>query len=154
NGDGTFQPARSFIVSNNPGGSPLSLVAGDFDEDGRSDLGEVWSNGLVVQRIEPDGTLQHATTVVRVAGTQTGPQALWAVGDFTGDGHLDFATVVPVTDSLNAFTGHSEVSVLLGKGDSTFAPARNSDLSPGYPVALLTGNFTGSGRSELAVQDG
>src|SRR5262249_50738234 len=66
-----------------------------------------------------------------------------AKGDFTGDGKLDLAV-------LNA--DNSSLSVLLGKGDGTFADP--IQLSIGLaPTSLVAGDFTGDGRLDLVVAD-
>src|SRR5206468_6958219 len=88
NGDGTFQPARSFAA----GPNPTSVVAGDFNGDGKLDLAIADygsnddSNSTTVATTvsvllgKGDGTFQAAQTFE--AGSC--PYAL-AVGDFNGD---------------------------------------------------------------------
>ena len=72
-------------------------------------------------------------------------------GDFTGNGRIDLAVAT-------GFDG--TVSVLLGNGDGTFAPqvayAMGSYLEgfeAGYLGDIAAGDFTGSGRIDLAVAD-
>jgi len=69
--------------------------------------------------------------------------------DFDGDGKLDLAVV-----NANA----NSVSVLLGRGDGTFATAPHSPftvvgglLSNGVPIAVTVGDFNGDGKLDLAV---
>ena len=45
---------------------------------------------------------------------------------------------------------HSRVSVLLGNGDGTFQPARNSATGAG-PLSLAVGDFNGDGKLDLAT---
>jgi hypothetical protein len=62
-------------------------------------------------------------------------------GDFNGDGILDLATA-----------GGGGVSVLLGNGDGTFQPARNTSTteSPSGQNALAVGDFNQDGKLDLA----
>ena len=58
-----------------------------------------------------------------------------AVGDFDGDGELDFAV---------ANEGSADVSVLLGNGDGSFQPPRGYAAGP-YPRSVAVGDFDGDG---------
>ena len=140
NGDGTFQPAKSFGA----GTDPLALVAGDFTGNGKLDLAVVDGGndeygepgGLSMLLGNGDGTFQPAISYA--AGDS--PVSLVA-GDFTGNGKLDLA--VAYADG---------VSVLLGNGDGTFQPAIS--YAAGYsPASLVADDFTGNGKLDLAVAD-
>ena len=112
NGNGTFQAARNYTN----GSAPESIVAGDFNGDGKLDLvtgdldndfgtiGVLLGNG--------DGTFQW---VQEIGFGQNTTRAV-AVGDFNADGKLDVAAT---GHSSNSF--FNEVDVLLGHGDGTFA---------------------------------
>ena len=71
---------------------------------------------------------------------------LMVSGDFRGDGHADLATVgvdIP---------GQGEVEVVPGNGDGTFqSPLAPISLGTLVPNSLVTGDFTGNGRADLAV---
>jgi hypothetical protein len=67
-----------------------------------------------------------------------------AVGDFTGDGHLDLAV---------ANDGDNTVSVLLGRGDGTFAPQGTYPVGA-FPYSVAVGDFNGDGHLDLAVANG
>ncbi len=151
NGDGTFQPASQYAVEES---SPGSLVAGDFTSDGRTDLAVAGYNfgtnadvgEVSVLVANDDGTFQPPVTYA-LGFTGFFPMPMVA-GNFTGNGHLDLA--VAGTDNS---TGYGEVSVLLGNGDGTFQPpvtdtVAESDVSP---EGMADGDFTGDGRTDLAV---
>src|SRR5947207_672102 len=149
NGDGTFQPARTFPVST----SPVWVEVGDFNGDRVTDLvvANINSNNVSVLLGNGDGTFQKGLTFA--AGT--GPDSV-VVGDFNGDKIPDLAVA-------NWFSG--DVSVLLGNGDGTFQPARTfpRGISPVSPRARdcngdgtfqAAQNFAvGTGPSGVAVGD-
>src|SRR5208282_1730536 len=75
--------------------------------------------------------------------TGTGP-AVVAVGDFRGNGLIDVVT--GNNDTANT------VSVLLGKGDGTFAT--HVDYAVGSaPSGIAVGDFNGDGKLDIAVSD-
>jgi hypothetical protein len=141
NGDGTFQPARTFAA----GGFPTSVVAGDFTGDGILDLAVANSGGNNVSILpgNGDGTFQE----VRSFPVGSNPRSV-AVGDFTGSGILDRAIA-----NKGAFSFDESVSVLLGNGNGTFQAAHNLDAGP-TPVAVVVGDFNGDGKADLAVANG
>ncbi len=73
--------------------------------------------------------------------TGTGPAVL-AVGDFNGDGHMDVVT--GNDDTANT------VSVLLGKGDGTFATHVDYPVGGGV-TGIAVGDFNGDGKLDIAV---
>ena len=136
NGDGTFQTPVRYAV----GTEPEALVAGDFNGDGCTDLAvaNYGSNDVSVLLGNGDGTFQEQKTYL--VGTE--PKAIVA-GDFNGDGHTDLAV---------ANNGDHDVSVLLNKGDGTgtFQDQMTYQVGNG-PDAIVAGDFTGHGRTDLAV---
>jgi large repetitive protein len=139
NGDGTFQ--QPLTVSLPQGAdNPTSIVAADFNGDGRTDLAitDPQTNQVFILLGNGDGTFESLPPI-SVPG---GPYAL-AVGDFTGSGEVDLA----VTD-INS----SSVTILLGKGDGTFTTLPPIPLVAfSNPEAIVVGNFTADGNLDLAV---
>ena len=138
NGDGTFQPQVTYAV----GSEPDAIAAGDFTGDGHLDLAvaNFGSNTVSVLLGNGDGTFQPQVTYA----VGNDPSAIVA-GEFTGDGHMDLAVA---NENYNGPAG--TVSVLLGNGDGTFQPQVTYAVGA-YPDAIVTGDFTGGGRTDLAI---
>ena len=94
-----------------------------------------------------DGTFQNPVTYA----VGSDPVAL-VTGDFTGDGRTDLAVANEGSfdSDGNLIPGTGDVSVLLGNGDGTFQ-AQITYAAGSDPVALVAGDFTGDGRTDLAV---
>jgi hypothetical protein len=142
--DGTFQTAPSFLA----GSSPVSVAVGDFNGDGKQDLAVAnagtypYTDGTVSVLLgKGDGTFLPALTFP--VGSH--PTSV-AVGDFNGDGILDLAVanqgIFPYTDS--------SVSILLGKGDGTFLPAKSYAAGAGRR-SVAVGDFNGDGKLDLVA---
>jgi hypothetical protein len=150
NGDGTFQPARQYALGTAADMEQLgvgSIVAGDFNRDGRLDRAAIdgESNDVSVLLGNGDGTFQPAVPYA------LGSLPVYLVaGDFAGNGRLDLA----VADSAG-------IEILLGNGDGTFQAAQT--VAPGIGGPLLAVDFNGhldlvgveldpqTGASEVAV---
>jgi hypothetical protein len=65
-------------------------------------------------------------------------------GDFNGDGKLDLAVAVSLSES--------KIAVLLGNGDGTFR-APKFTKEPNGPYAITAGDFNKDGKLDLAVAD-
>lgn len=117
------------------GDYPMSVVAADFNGDGKPDLAAANhdSGNVSVLLGKADGTFQSAMN-----SPTSGPRSV-AVGDFNADGKLDLATV-----------NDSDVSVLLGNGHGGFA-APASINSGSYPNSVAVGDFNADGKLDLAV---
>jgi probable HAF family extracellular repeat protein len=145
NGNGTFKPKVDYAVSL----APLSVVAADFNGDGKLDLAVANSCGSSSPCGRPgsvsmllgngDGTFK--THVDYPAGSF--PYTIVA-GDFNGDGKLDVA--VSDLDS-------SQVMILSGAGDGTFSNSTALAASAS-PVGLLSADFNRDGEMDLAVGTG
>jgi hypothetical protein len=146
NGDGTFQPAQNVDVNFPLSGSnsqPLTLKVADLHGNGKPDI-------LVLQTVDffvsvvtvlpgnGDGTFQAPTTL------NTAPDSLidLAVGDFSGNGKLGFATAAD--NGGGAF-------VFAGNGDGTFAAPGFLDSGGSNPFGVATADFQGDGLADLVV---
>ena len=142
NGNDSFQPSVEYAAGLNPD----SIVAADFNGDGRLDLAVADETSLAIG----DSSLGEASVLLgngngtfQTAASypvQNHPTSIVA-GDFNGDGHIDLAVVN---------TGGPNVSVLLGMGNGRFQPG-GSYPAGHYPEAAVAGDFNGDGRLDLAV---
>ena len=158
NGDGTFATPQTATLFNHGGGGngvPESMVAADFNEDGKLDLavvGEyVYPGGVAILLGNGDGTFQ-------VAGTNLDSSqgfSLIATGDFNGDGIPDLVATnySGATSTATIFLGNG----FLGTGDGTFT-AQPSLLtvdsnSSVFANSIVVGHFNWDGSLDLAFLD-
>jgi len=155
NGDGTFQAPISTISDSAAKGitvnlEPYSTIStGDFNGDGKLDLvvvnnkdfwstrgGLIYEGGTVsVMLGNGDGTLQAPETFT----VGTSPRNV-AVGDFNGDGRLDFAVGNYISGTL---------SVFMNTGSGSFTSS--TIALTGAPISLAAGDFNNDARTDLAV---
>jgi len=155
---GAGAAGNGWLISQTPamGGNALSEVAEDFNGDGIPDLAILWSNNAIggpfsitILFGKGDGTFTTGPTV-QPSGIQSYPTMIG--GDFNGDGKADLAVLSYNGNSI------SYITVLLGKGDGTFAtpitgqvysqPATGGDVILG---TLAAADFNGDGKLDLAV---
>lgn len=124
------------------GGSPIATAAGDVNADGKLDLVTTSArSGLSVLLGLGDGSFS-ASVGYDLGGElwALGTSAL-ALGDLDGDGNADIV-------ATNAFMDRA--SVLLGKGDGTFADAVNYPTGDS-PGSLALGDVNGDGHPDLVT---
>ncbi len=147
----TLQPGQNLTTDDNPFG----ITIGDFNGDGRPDLAVAdfvgstdvvpWEDGVVSVFLgNGDGTFRQRVDYA------VGPGA-WAIeaADFNGDRILNLA-VVDRGGNDSTPAPAASVSVLLGKGDGTFAPAKSYPTNP-YPLSLTVADLNGDGALDLAL---
>ncbi len=136
----SFAPTTNFDV----GLRPYSIVVGDFDKDGNTDLvtANKSSQSVSVLLGKGDGTFKPATNFSVVGFNGLSPYSL-AVADFDKDDKLDLVTANNVSNNI---------SVLFGKGDGSFQAAVNFDLPSGSaPIAVAVGDFNKDGKSDIVT---
>lgn len=126
-----------------PGGgrAPRQVQLADLNNDGALDIVTVNDSStmdLTVLYGAGDGTFGNQTDVLL-----PGPGREFVIHDFTKDGFLDAAVVVP-------FSGQ----ILILHNDGTGQLELQPELSTsGFPHALVAGDFDGDGTADLAVAD-
>jgi len=143
NGDDTFKAAAGSPIS--VGRQPSAILTGDFNGDGHQDfvVTNFTDNTFSLFLGNGDGTFKQANgSPFALPNAVAGPIAMTA-SDFNSDGHLDLGIVNQTT---------SNVSILLGNGNSTFTQAANSPFPVGKsPVAIATGDLNVDSHPDLAV---
>ncbi|HEU5340294.1 beta strand repeat-containing protein [Edaphobacter sp.] len=148
NGDGTFKNQAVYTLPNLllVGTTPTALAVGDFNGDGIPDIAVAGSILVgTVDIMQGDGTGAFSAPFLLSAAVGNGPSSI-VVGDFNGDGKLDFAVTNKSSNSI---------SVMLGGGNgTTFNQATGSPISTGSstsPAALVAADLNGDGKRDLAV---
>jgi hypothetical protein len=141
NGDGTFQSHVDYAV----GGYPLALAVADLNGDGFLDLAVANSNSA-------SGTASGSVSVLFGNGNGTfEPQEVYpaglntssvVVGDFNGDGQLDFA----VTNQADETVG-----VYLNQGHGSFSQPTVFYGAGGFAFETATGDFNSDQKLDLVV---
>jgi len=156
-GDGTFQPP----VALSAGENPVTLVAADFNGDGRLDLAvadqhdpsTIDHGGVSILLGNGDGTFQAAQFV----GISWFPTSITA-GDLNGDGKPDLV----LSGFVSAFGLSSNVlNVMLGDGSGnftlqSFTVGRTTSGSGAdiFPLSVAIADFDGDGKVDVAEING
>ncbi len=131
----------SFTVAN---GSPIALssdsymvAAGDFRGNGIMDLVVVDNGGNTLEVLlgNGNGTFQSPASIT---GTASGAKFV-TVGDYNGDGELDFATC----DAAGT------IGIYFGNGDGTFQAASILSTGARNCLYIVTADFDGDGFPDL-----
>src|SRR5439155_10382439 len=138
NGSGGYGSGTDYAV----GAYPRAVAAADLNEDGKVDIAvtSARSNYVSVFLGVGNGTLGPRRNFT----TRAGPSQI-AILDVNGDNHLDLA-ITNLATNLES----SSVSVLLGDGSGAFG-SRTDVPAGGAPYGIVSGDFDGDLRSDLAV---
>src|SRR5690348_10250423 len=129
------------------GSAALAWLAGDFTGSGKTEIAQPWDNdgrlGLIVYGADSGGSL---ATVFGAADMGQGSGALaWLAGDFTGSGKTEIA---------QPWGNDGRLGLIVDGADAggSLAPLFGAaDMGQGSAaLAWLAGDFTGSGKTEIA----
>jgi FG-GAP-like repeat len=139
----------------------FSLITGDFNGDGKSDLAFIGdqqgpqispsmpglhSYSICVELGNGDGSFQTAVCQPAFSGQEESAVFIVA-GDFNRDGKLDLA-------ASNSGVSAGSISVFLGNGDGTLQPPVNSSPGGNGPFSSAVGDFNQDGKLDLVVVTG
>ncbi len=142
---GPFDQALASFPDLGQGSGAVAWLTGDFTGSGTTEIAQLWDNGgnlgLNVYQMAGDGP--QAVIASSDLGQGSGAVA-WLTGDFTGSGYTEIA-------QLWDNGGNLGLNFYQMVGDTVQTFVASSDLGQGSgALAWLTGNFTGSGYTEIA----
>ncbi|MDB5978860.1 MAG: repeat-containing protein [Nevskia sp.] len=129
----SFTPAKPFL----PGETVNYTLTTGLGGGGGGTLPQAFNGSYVVGGIVPSSATFVQGSPITGGGTPDG----LAVGDFNGDGKLDFAIV---------WDNNEAVQAQLNNGDGTFTAGPLIGL-PGIPQGAATADFDGDGHLDLVV---
>lgn len=140
-GNGGYAEPDTIPLLYQPAGD-ISVALGDVDGDGRADLAVTGYDAAEIRVYRGDGTGGFGAPATFDVGSGSQPTAI-ALGDVTGDGHLDLVVA-------NGESG--SVAVLAGDGSGGFAAAVNSPAG-NWPDALVLADFDADDHLDVAVEN-
>ena len=119
------------------------FLAGDFNDNGKTDLVHIWSGGVNTWFSNGNGAFNVPATYIPSSNYDMNGGFYWKVADVTGNGKDDL---------LHLWSGG--VNTWMSNGDGTytvhspFLPFPNYNMTNGYE--FLAGDYNGSGKVGLA----
>jgi hypothetical protein len=156
NTHGAFTGMSGGIVYPSGSGNSFNGAVADFNGDGKADFlfEAVTADGSSIEyELFPgDGTGHFTSNPVVVTGVAASPflNSSIAVGDFNGDGKLDFA----FSATGNKGTQTAALSVFVNTGNNGFANLTGSPFTLGYNATsaqVFALDLNGDGRSDLVA---
>jgi hypothetical protein len=127
-----------------------SLVTGDFNGDGRTDVAAVGVNGWTTVPVAlsiGDGSFQAINEPIANFQTWASQSRSVVTGDFNGDGRTDIAAI--------GVSGWTTVPVALSNGNGSFRlvndPIWQFQTWASQTKTVVTGDFNGDGRTDIAA---
>lgn len=138
-----FTYGRGFAPDPATQARPISVVSGDFNKDGKTDLvaTNLFGNSISVLLGDGAGGFGIATHVL-VVGDGRGAPAGLAVGDFDGDTNLDLAIAIEYNPG--------RVFVMSGNGAGNFTVTGMLDAGI-VTTAVAVADFNGDSKPDLAT---
>jgi hypothetical protein len=141
NGNGTFRPSvRSFADGYFPGQGLNTLLAADFNNDGKIDLVTVPESQTLLSIYSGNGDGTFAAGSVITVGTPSFYTGVVS-GDFNHDNKSDFVV---------ANESNGTVELYFGNGKGGFSTAKKFTVGSS-PQQIATGDFNGDGNPDIAV---
>jgi hypothetical protein len=150
-GKGGFTPAAGPPIYFPSGSGPCPIVAADFNGDGIIDLAVATfdTNAVYILLGNGDGTF----TVSSQSPIPVGPSPFSMTAlDYNGDGITDLA-VGNYNYNPNPNPPPGSVTLLIGNGDGTFQPPGAPITVGQLPNDVVTADFNGDGKPDLAIPD-
>lgn len=142
----SFATAVNFAA----GTSPNSIVAGDIDRDGKTDIVVAnygSSTVSVLQNLGTAGSITAASFAPKVDfATDTNPFAL-AMGDADGDGKIDLVTANSTANTVSVLRNTSTT----GSISNTAFATKADFIASGYPVDVTIGDLDGDSIPEITL---
>lgn len=151
-GDGSFQKGATYtLVRAGVNESPMNIVKGDFNGDGKTDLATAFNTSAQIAVFLGVGDGSFEPLARFSTGSNATPDSMVAA-DFNRDGKTDLMT----TDGLVCVSGcvnSQTVAFFDGTGDGTFAAPRRIVVGTGM-LKASAGDFNGDAIADVAITSG